>query len=52
MSCGKPIVFVVTKRGKRMPVEPLDRTANGKQVRRGESHFAHCPHAALHRRPR
>lgn len=44
-SCGAPVVFVRTQSGRWMPVE-----ANGDK--RGESHFAHCPQAAEHRRPR
>lgn len=52
MGCGGPIVWIVTKNGKRMPVEPLDKSVNGNKVTRGESHFAHCPHAARFRRPK
>lgn len=36
-SCGARVIWIVTSRGNRMPVE-----AEGE--RRGESHFAHCPH--------
>jgi hypothetical protein len=40
-SCGAPIYWIVTPSGKRMPCNPD-----------GVSHFATCPHAAEHRRPR
>lgn len=38
-SCGAPIVWIKTPRGKLMPVE-----AYGKK--KGESHFAHCAQAS------
>jgi len=44
-SCGAPVIWIVTAKGKRMPVE-----AEG--AKRGESHFAHCEHAADWRKPR
>lgn len=40
-SCGAAIYWCRTKRGSRMPVDP-----------EGTSHFATCPDAAEHRRPR
>lgn len=39
-SCGEPIAWVVTPKGKKMPVELKTR----------ESHFAHCPEAQKWRR--
>lgn len=44
-SCEAMIAWIVTPAGKRMPVETRGAI-------RGESHFAHCPNAAQHRRPR
>lgn len=44
-SCGAPVIWIITKNGKRMPVEAVGD-------KRGESHFAHCEHASMHRRPR
>lgn len=41
-SCGAPIVWIVTRGGKRMPVDEGSR----------ESHFATCPDAAKWRRGR
>lgn len=41
-SCGADIVWIVTAAGKRMPVD----------ARTHESHFATCPNAAHHRKPR
>lgn len=40
-SCGSAIYWCRTKRGSRMPVDP-----------EGTSHFATCPDADEHRRPR
>ena len=44
-SCGAPIAWVKTTAGKNMPV---DTSAE----HYGESHFAHCPNADAHRKPR
>ena len=50
-SCRAPIAWVVTAKGKRMPVNwPARADADG--VRRGESHFATCPEADAWRKPR
>lgn len=52
-ACQGAIVFVKSKKtGKAMPLEALDRVANGKTIKRGESHFAYCPRAGDFRRPR
>ncbi len=40
-SCGATVFWIETHRAKWMPVD-----------RDGTSHFANCPHAAQHRRPR
>jgi hypothetical protein len=40
-SCTAPIYWIDTKAGKRMPVNPD-----------GSSHFATCPNADAHRKPR
>ena len=40
-SCGAPIVWVLSAKAKRMPLN-LD----------GVTHFATCPHADEHRKPR
>jgi hypothetical protein len=44
-SCGETIVWVLTPNMKRCPVNAFGE-------HRGESHFAHCPHADAHRKPR
>ena len=53
-SCGAEIVWFRTKRGVRMPVnegstQPTDRDLD---LSRHISHFATCPNADHHRRPR
>jgi hypothetical protein len=55
-SCGKPIVWFRTKTGKRMPVDaettkPTD-AEHQLDLSRHKSHFATCPYADQHRRPR
>lgn len=40
-SCGATVFWIVTPRGRKMPVDGD-----------GTSHFASCPHAAEHRRAR
>jgi len=40
-SCGAPILWVVTQAGKRMPLDPD-----------GTTHFATCPNADEHRKPK
>ena len=40
-SCGAPMIWTVTAAGKRMPLNPD-----------GTSHFASCPNAAEHRKPK
>lgn len=53
-SCSKPIIFMKTRLGKRMPtnaesVAPADLVFDAsKHV----SHYATCPHANSHRKPR
>ena len=44
-SCRALVVWIITANQRRMPVE-----ATGPH--RGDSHFAHCPDAAKHRKPR
>ena len=39
-SCGAPIFWVITPKGRRMPVDPTDI-----------SHFATCPEAARWQKP-
>jgi hypothetical protein len=53
-SCQAPIVFLTTKRGSNMPVDadsvkPEDRDY---EAGRHIPHFAVCPHASQHRKPR
>lgn len=55
-SCKAPVVWFYTKTGKRMPVDasstrPSD-AAHQLDLTRHISHFATCPDAAKHRRPR
>lgn len=52
MGCGKGIVWIVTKAGKRMPVESEDRLYGEREAKRGESHFGYCPAANTFRRSR
>lgn len=52
-SCGAPVVWVVTARGKRMPLDPPLVTVvddDGRTHRGRVSHFATCPDASKHRR--
>lgn len=68
-SCGAEIYWVITGKGRRMPVDcnvpggqvPFGRTAIGAEQLdgpdaildgKGISHFATCPQAAQHRKPR
>lgn len=65
-TCGAPVVWGVTAYGKRMPLDELlvrggkwILTPEGKIIARPstlefgrESHFATCPQADQHRRPR
>lgn len=54
-SCRAPINWIVTKAGKRMPVDPRRlnvTTAEGVTVSGFTSHFATCPRAHEHRRKR
>lgn len=44
-SCRARIVWIVTEKGKRMPLD-LRSAVDG----RAEAHFAHCPSARMHRR--
>jgi hypothetical protein len=44
-SCRKPIVWITTAKGKKMPLD-LRSAVDG----RAESHFAHCENARMHRR--
>lgn len=41
-SCRAEVIWILTVHGKRMPVDPDTR----------ESHFATCPNADEHRKPR
>lgn len=63
-SCGKPVVWMVTKLEKSIPVEPYslspddralleEQPSKGKLVfdsKRHISHFARCPNAKTHRK--
>lgn len=51
-SCGKPVVFITTPKGKWMPlsVSLAERNVLGERV--APSHFSDCPNAQQHRRPR
>lgn len=64
-SCGAPIIFAVTRSGKRIPIEP--NQAGNLELRGGviafvtpdinamgryQSHFASCPQAGQHRKPK
>lgn len=65
-SCGAPILWGVTDQGRRMPLDPTAMSegvrftfTEGVLIERVEgelfghvSHFATCPNAAEHRRPR
>lgn len=51
-SCGAPIAWIVTPGGKRMPIALRGATRNLVGELEGESHFADCPNADQHRRPR
>lgn len=60
-SCQAPIYWIETARGKRMPVDcdvdggrrPFTGVpGDGERDGRGVSHFATCPNAEEHRRPR
>ena len=55
-SCGQNVVWFRTAKGKRMPVDeattrPTDRE-DQLDLTRHISHFATCPNADKHRRPR
>jgi hypothetical protein len=55
-SCGAAIVWFNTKAGRKMPVDasstkPTD-AAHQLDLKRHVSHFATCPNAIQHRRPR
>lgn len=54
-SCGASIYFIRTARGALMPVDcsvPTGLAPTAKTTGRGASHFAICPNADAHRRPR
>ncbi len=64
-SCGADIVWIVTPAGKAMPLDAKATTmwlVDGEGAQQGsprakpvqvrQSHFATCPHAEEHRRPR
>lgn len=53
-SCQARIVFLQTGTGKMMPVEADSVEADDEafDAKRHESHFAKCPAASKHRRPR
>lgn len=53
-SCGAPIIWLRTVAGKQAPCEVRRlsvTTTDGRTVLGHESHFAHCPEAAKHRKP-
>ena len=57
-SCGAPIVWGITKAGKKVPLDPPEKRYamhplyNGLEiVETWLSHFASCPNADQHRRP-
>lgn len=53
-SCGTLIVWMVTKSGKRMPVDATSAKFGDKEFdhTRHVSHFATCPNANQHRKPK
>jgi hypothetical protein len=55
-SCGAEIVWFQTRSGKRMPVDEISTRPTDAQhqldLNRHVSHFATCPNANQHRRPR
>ena len=53
-SCGQYIVFLPTASGKSMPVdaETVDEADDAFDHKRHVNHFATCPQADQHRRPR
>lgn len=54
-SCGKLIRWVRTPAGKAMPIDATTTTVwtlDGKPLNGHLSHFATCPNAASHRKPR
>lgn len=55
-SCGADVVWFNTKAGKRMPVDESSTrstdAAHQLDLSRHVSHFATCPQAGQHRRPR
>lgn len=54
-SCAAPIVWIRSPVGKAIPCDPaviVVVTDQGQVVRGRVSHFATCPQAAQHRRPR
>ena len=48
-SCGADILWIITPKGKRMPLSEatIRMDENGRQW--ALTHFANCPHAAKHR---
>lgn len=58
-SCGAAIEWAITTGGKKVPLDPKPITiavtmddGNVRIVTGRQSHFASCPHAAKHRKPR
>ena len=54
-SCGAPITWLRTRSGKRMPADDPGRVLTENQLfdlKAHVSHFATCPQAAAHRKPR
>lgn len=53
-SCGHPIVWFKTDAGKNIPIDAETVLAEDTtlELPRHVSHFATCPHADQHRRPR
>lgn len=57
-SCGAPLLWAVTERGKHMPLSKqterrrfvVDEHGIARSVVTYEAHWADCPNAALHRR--
>ena len=53
-SCGAMIIFLPTAKGKPMPVDAhsVEPDDDAYDAERHESHFASCPQANRHRKPR
>jgi len=49
-SCGAPVVFITTAKGKWMPLSLNKAKSNVLGERVAPSHFSDCPNAAQHRK--